>query len=164
MNWKILVDFLVLILLYIFFFSKIWKAMGKDVLAVNTTMYIYLTCVLYFTLMPIITSLPFIMDHPYALYLEPFDDYMNGRGDALRQIVLNVVMTVPFGFLFPLTQRKKHRTFMRTLLFTALLSLGIELVQPLIDGSRSCDVTDLITNSFGGAIGYNCLYILRKRK
>lgn len=117
-------------------------------------MYIYLSFVLFFTLMPVITSLPFMFDHPYVMYLEPFDDYINGRGDTVRQIVLNIIMTVPFGFLFPLTQKDKHRNFMRTLLFTFLLSLSIELVQPLIDGSRSCDVTDVITNSTGGIIGY----------
>lgn len=161
MTFKILIDFLALIALYVFFFLRKWKARGKDILLVNTTMYIYLSFVLFFTLMPIITALPFIFDHPYTVYLDPFSDYMNGRGDATRQIVLNVIMTVPFGFLFPLTQRKSQRTLLRTLLFTFLLSLIIELVQPLLHGSRSCDVTDLITNSLGGVIGYVFYLIFR---
>ena len=41
------------------------------------------------------------------------------------------------------------------------MSLGIELLQPLIDGSRSSDVTDLITNVIGGALGYG-LYAIFK--
>ena len=41
------VDFIVLIILYIFIFYKKWKAKGNDVLLVNTTMYIYLSFVLY---------------------------------------------------------------------------------------------------------------------
>ena len=161
MTVKILIDFLALFALYEFFFRRKWKARGNDVLLVNTTMYIYLSFVLFFTLMPIITALPFIFDHPYTAYLDPFSDYMNGRGDATRQIVLNVIMTIPFGFLFPLTQKKRQRTLLRTLLFTFLLSLSIELVQPLIHGSRSCDVTDLITNSLGGVIGYVFYLIFR---
>ena len=39
-----------------------------------------------------------------------------------------------------------------------LVSLGIELLQPLINGSRSADITDLITNTIGGMGGY-VLYI-----
>jgi len=32
--------------------------------------------------------------------MEPFEDAISGRGDFARQIVLNVIMTVPFGFLY----------------------------------------------------------------
>ena len=97
---KILVDFIALIMLYVLCLFKKWQSKGKYALLVNTTMYVYLSCVLLVTLMPIITSLPFIFNHPYNMYLVPFDDYLNGRGDTVRQIVLNVIMTVPFGFLY----------------------------------------------------------------
>lgn len=40
-----------------------------------------------------------------------------------------------------------------------LMSLGIELLQPLINGFRSADITDLITNVIGGIVGY-VLYIV----
>lgn len=124
-------------------------------------MYVYLSFVLFFTMMPIITSLPFIFDHPFAFNLIPFDDYANGRGDFMRQIILNVAMTVPFGFLFPLTQKRKRRTLFVTILATFLLSLMIEVLQPFINGIRSFDVTDLITNTVGGVIGYFCFMIIR---
>ena len=100
---KEIIDFIVLILLYVFILYKKWKVKGKDVLLVNTTMYIYLSFVLYFTLMPIITALPFIFNHPYdSMNLVPFIDVLNGRGDFIRQVGLNVIMTIPFGFLMPL--------------------------------------------------------------
>ena len=41
-----------------------------------------------------------------------------------------------------------------TVLFCFLMSLGIEILQPLIDGSRASDITDLITNVIGGVLGY----------
>jgi glycopeptide antibiotics resistance protein len=88
----------------------------------------------------------------------PFDDYFSGRGDAVRQIVLNVIMMVPFGFLLPLV-RKQNVLF--SLLWTFLFSLGIELTQPLINGFRTADITDLITNTMGGLLGY-FLYLLFK--
>jgi len=158
---KYLVDFTALALLYAFLFFRKWRGKGRDILLVNTLMFIYLSFVLYFTLMPVITSIPFILNHPYTpMNLVPFIDVSMGRGDFLRQIVLNIIMTIPFGFLFPLTQNKTA-AFSRTVLFCFLMSLGIEILQPLISGSRSSDVTDLITNVTGGMLGYG-FYVLFK--
>ncbi|NLZ75833.1 MAG: VanZ family protein, partial [Erysipelotrichia bacterium] len=67
----------------------------------------------------------------------------------------------PFGFLFPLTQKEEKRTFSRTLLFTLLLTLSIELLQPIINDWRSNDVTDIITNTIGGLIGYGIYLLFR---
>ncbi len=157
---KEIIDFIVLIILYVFILYKKWKVKGKDVLLVNTTMYIYLSFVLYFTLMPIITALPFIFNHPYIpMNLVPFIDVLNGRGDFARQVVLNVVMTIPFGFLLPLV--KENTRILKVVLYTFLLSLFIELLQPLINGVRSSDITDLITNVIGGFIGY-LIYLIFK--
>ena len=158
---KELVDFVVLFILYIFIFYKRWKVKGKDILFINTIMYIYLSFVLYFTLMPIITSLPFVFNHSYVpMNLVPFIDVSTGRGDFIRQVVLNIVMTIPFGFLLPLIKNKKIN-LMKTILYKFLLSLGIEILQPLINGFRSSDITDLVTNILGGIIGY-ILYLIFK--
>ncbi len=158
---KYLIDFTALILLYVFVFFGRWKSKGRDVLLVNTLLYTYLSFVLYFTLMPIITALPFLLNHPYKpMNLVPFIDVTMGRGDFLRQIVLNVIMTVPFGFLFPLTRsRTAHAQFGRTVFVCFLMSLCIELLQPLINGFRTADITDVITNVTGGILGY-VLYVI----
>ena len=159
-NMKELVDFLVLIIIYFWKFYKKWKEKGKDLLFVNTMMYIYLSFVLYFTLMPIMSSLPFIFNHPYdSMNLVLFIDVLNGRGDFIRQVVLNVIMTIPFGFLLPLV--KKNVKLLKIIFYTFLLSLSIELLQPLINGVRSSDITDLITNVVGGIIGY-VIYLIFK--
>lgn len=151
---KDLIDFIILICVYFFIFFKKWKARGKDTLLINTTMYVYLVFVLYFTLMPIVTSLPFIFNHPYIpMNLTPFIDVISGRGNFMREIALNILMTIPFGILFPLVNQKKP-SLLRTILYTFLLSLSIELLQPLLSDLRSSDITDLITNVLGGAIGY----------
>lgn len=154
------IDFVVILGLYLVFFRK-WKTLGKDVLLVNTLMYVYLAFVLYFTLMPVVTALPFVFDHAYVpMNLVPFIDVSMGRGDYWRQIILNIVMTVPFGILFPLTRAGKGK-FWRTVLMCFLMSLGIELLQPLIDSTRSSDITDLITNVTGGVVGYGFYLALR---
>lgn len=158
---KEIIDFIVLIVLYIFIFYKKWKAQGKDVLLVNTAMYVYLSFVLYFTLMPIVTALPFIFNHSYTpMNLVPFIDVLNSRGDFARQIGLNIVMTIPFGFLLPLV-KNGNITVLKVILYTFLLSLIIELLQPLINNFRSSDITDLITNVTGGFMGY-LMYLIFK--
>lgn len=156
-----LIDFTVLAILYVFIFYNRWKVKGKDILFVNTLMYLYLSFVLYFTLMPIITSLPFVFNHSYVpMNLVPFIDVSTGKGDFIRQVVLNIIMTIPFGFLLPLIKNKKINLF-KTILYTFILSLGIEILQPFINDFRSSDITDLITNTFGGIIGY-ILYLIFK--
>lgn len=158
---KYLIDFAVLALLYIFVFFRKWKIKGNDVLLVNTLMYIYLSFVLYFTLMPVITSVPLILNHSYApVNLVPFIDVSEGNGDFVRQVVLNIIMTIPFGFLLPLTRNRTVK-FGRTVFSCLLMSLGIELLQPIINDFRSSDITDLITNVTGGIIGYILSLIFR---
>ena len=158
---KYLIDFAVLILLYAFVFFRRWRAQGRDRLLVNTLMYAYLSLVLYFTMMPVVVSIPFMLDHPYQpMNLVPFIDVSLGRGDFFRQVLLNVIMTMPFGFLFPLT-RGKRAQFGAALFFCFLMSLGIELIQPLINGTRSSDITDIITNVTGGVLGYGFYVIFR---
>lgn len=156
---KYLVDVIALILIYLIFLHKKWKDEGKGRLLVNTIFYIYIALVLCITLMPVIVSLPFIFDHPYVpMNLLPFDDFFSGRGDTVRQIILNVIMMMPFGFLLPIVKKQK---LLSCMVWTFLFSLSIELLQPLINGLRSSDVTDLITNTFGGMIGYFLYLIFR---
>ena len=156
---KVIIDFIVLAILYAVVFFNKWRTKGKAKLAVNTLMYIYISLVLYVTLMPIVVSLPFIFNHPYVLMnMIPFDDYFSGRGDTIRQIILNVIMMMPFGFLLPLVKKENLLSF---LFWTFLFSLGIELTQPLISGFRAADITDLITNTIGGFLGY-LLYLVFK--
>lgn len=90
------------------------------------------------------------------VYWMPFRDLVAGYSDAGKQILLNVVMTMPFGFLYGMI-RKKPSLF-SAVRATFLLSLSIELFQLLTTVfllyHRRCDVTDLITNVTGGALGY----------
>ena len=156
---KYWIDFAALVLLYAFVLCGRWKAKGRDVLLVNTLLYVYLSLVLYFTLMPIIAAVPFVLNHPYKpMNLVPFIDVSMGRGDFFRQVALNVIMTMPFGFLFPLTQSGTAK-FGKTVLSCFLMCLGIELLQPFFN--RSSDVTDIITNVTGGMIGYGFYVLFR---
>lgn len=156
-------DFILLILIYFVIFYKRWKSSGKDVFLVKTTLYIYLSFVLYYTLMPIIAFLPTTLFNLRFRPMNwiPFIDVSLGRGDFIRQIILNVIMTVPFGFLFPLT-KKGNEKWPSVLLATFLLSLSIEILQSVLgNGVRTADITDIITNVSGGILGY-MIYLIFK--
>ena len=156
---KYFIDFIVLAFLYVFVFFRKWRTKGRDRLLVNTLLYAYLSLVLYFTMMPVVVSIPFMLDHPYKpMNMVPFIDVSLRRGDFFRQVFLNVVMTLPFGFLFPLTRNKRAK-LVETVFFCFLMSLGIELLQPFFD--RSSDITDLITNVIGAALGYGIYSVFK---
>ena len=115
-------------------------------------MYIYISFVLYFTMMPIVKNIPIMINriiYHFGSNMNLFDDLFNQRGDYLRQIFLNVLMMIPFGFMCPI----KGRSFLKTVFMTFIFSLTIELLQPFVS-SRTSDITDLLTNILGGIIGY----------
>lgn len=159
LSWKSLLDFLVLFLIYIFFLYPRWKKLAKSQFILKSLLYLYISILLFLTLMPILTSLPNISFKNYSgMHLIPFDDVINSKGPAELQIFLNVIMLIPFGFLLPMV--KKHN-LLSTTLITCLLSLSIEIIQPLLNTYRISDVTDVITNTIGGVIGY-LLYLIFK--
>lgn len=93
----------------------------------------------------------------------PFRDLRLNYQGAVREIILNIIMLMPFGFLYPLIKREG---LIKTVFLSFLFSLAIESAQLLSAwwgslSSRAFDVTDLITNTFGGLVGYIVYVILR---
>ena len=144
-----IIDIVVLIFIYLII-SRKWK----ENFVLNTLMYIYISFVLYFTMMPIVKNIPIMINRIIYHFgtnmnMNLFDDLFNQRGDYLRQIFLNVLMMIPFGFMYPIN----GRSFFKTIFMTFIFSLTIELLQPFVS-SRTSDITDLLTNTLGGIIGY----------
>ena len=77
-------------------------------------------------------------------------DWKHLYGDYRMEIIYNVLLFVPFGFLHQQLFRSRYRT---TLLLGFLFSLCIELIQPLLSYTRIADVTDLFDNTVGTLIG-----------
>ena len=153
----ILLDMVVLAAVYAAWLLPKWRRLGKKPLLVYTLMYGCLAGIVRFTLMPVLAVLPYCFDHPYIpMHMAPFEDVIHRHGDYVRQIVLNVVLFLPFGVLQPLCDRCRGRRprFGRCLLLALALSAGIELVQPLLHVFRRADITDVITNTIGGVLGY----------
>lgn len=80
---------------------------------------------------------------------------------AIKNIVGNIIIFVPFGFLFPMgyeTMRQYRKTFFAGLAYI----LVIELVQ-FICMLGSFDVDDIILNSIGVFCGYVIFKMILKR-
>ena len=84
--------------------------------------------------------------------LVPYIDYLNSNGDFIRQILLNILMLVPFGIMYPFIYRKNFKS---TIISGLIVSICIELIQ-LVSARQfsSCDITDIINNGLGVFIGY----------
>lgn len=95
--------------------------------------------------------------------LVPFSGILEKCAGAEREIILNVIMMMPFGFFLPII---KKRGLINTAAWTFIFSLSIETTQLLYvwsggNISRIFDVTDLITNTIGGILGY-LIYLIFK--
>jgi glycopeptide antibiotics resistance protein len=78
-------------------------------------------------------------------------------GLVIQQLVGNVVLFVPLGFLLPLLG-SRYRRFATTAAVGLAASLGIELAQLALllalRARRSVDVDDVILNVTGACLGY----------
>ena len=71
----------------------------------------------------------------------------------VRDIVVNLILFVPFGYLYVRSQvTMPSAMFLRITLLAALLSVGVELVQ-VFSHTRIPSTTDICVNVIGAAIG-----------
>lgn len=105
-----------------------------------------------------VTGIPSVLgirwDRQGGLNLIPFSDI---AGSSF-QYIQNIILFVPFGFLFPLLW-KSCESVKKVILTGFLFSAAIELSQ--LFNYRATDVDDLIMNTLGTAVGY-CLFRIIK--
>ena len=116
------------------------KSLSKVLLA------LYLLILLWLVLFKLSLNLSLILDYQTrSINLIPFAGSSN-----LREIIYNCVVFIPFGLL--LSVNFKRTNFWRKLTFVLVLSLTAETAQ-YIFAIGATDITDLITNTFGGFLG-----------
>ena len=102
---------------------------------------------------------PFREIRRFILYRETL-----GFTVVLENVIGNIVGFIPYGFILPLIYKSKRKWWI-ILLLTMEFSLFIELTQ-LVLRVGSCDIDDVILNTFGGVMGYGlfslCNRIRRK--
>jgi glycopeptide antibiotics resistance protein len=82
---------------------------------------------------------------------------------AARQIVGNVLLLLPLGYLVPTVW--KVRSIRRLMLIALIVSLGIELTQFAVSRAigytyKIFDIDDILLNTLGGIIGYGAYLAL----
>lgn len=152
----VILGILLFLIAYLFYYRKKQYSFYQLLLLILS--YVYITMVIGVTMTPIplnMTELKY-MQNLYSGF-----DYYNL--DLLRDIVymgdqflLNIVLFVPFGILFPLRRNKIN--YKSVLLASFLFSLGIELSQLGISVLLQTpawffDVDDILANVLGGMLG-----------
>ncbi len=79
---------------------------------------------------------------------------------AIRNIMGNLVLFMPFGFLVPVIVGRKFN-FVSLITISFLCSLVLELIQ-LFSRIGSFDVDDLILNTLGALLGFTTLNVIIK--
>ena len=95
-------------------------------------------------------------------FLPPFysykDAWIHFSASAWRNIVLNIALFVPFGFLLPIGFRKM-RSLWKTTLAGFGLTLLIEVMQMVLNMGIS-EADDLINNTLGTMIGFGLFVVV----
>ena len=105
----------------------------------------------------------------YPLFYSYKSAWLSFNALEWRNLILNIAMFVPFGFLLPMAFGF-FRTFWKTYLAGFIVTLGIEMLQLVFRmGVVECD--DILNNFLGAMIGYGlyavvCLIVdlIKKRK
>ena len=121
---------------------------------------LYLICLIELVLFPLPSPNKIATLHGYKGQFIPFNfifDIAEDRSlESILQVILNVLMTVPFGFFLKFFLNIKRRNIV---IMTFLLTLTIELAQLTglfftYPGSyRLFDVDDMMMNILGGFLG-----------
>ncbi len=132
------------VLFYIYVVIMLWLLLGQRLVAL--TIYNYSEQVKNnINLIPFITIERYLTLIKYApnLYLAKH---------AIINLLGNIVMFIPLGFLLPAIF-KKTKNFLVLLLYVISAITLVEIVQ-LFTLLGSCDIDDLIFNTLGASIGY----------
>lgn len=83
--------------------------------------------------------------------------YGSANASGVWQFLLNIIMFVPLGILFPLVFRR-YRSWPKAILVSFLISLATELLQVI--PQRGTDIDDVIANTVGGMCGFSLLLLV----
>lgn len=101
---------------------------------------------------------------PFIETINMFKDNFMGIGNAIYNVVGNILLFVPLGFFIPLLFKKKNK-IINIALYGFYASLAIELIQ-LLTAINFTDIDDIIFNTLGAVLGfftYNVFYYVIKK-
>ncbi|MDO4543679.1 MAG: VanZ family protein [Clostridia bacterium] len=101
------------------------------------------------------------VDWEHRINVVPFSEvvyaYQYDGGLWSSQVMWNVFLFIPLGFLLPCVFYKLRKGAWKTILFCLSLTIAIEAIQLLI--GRTADIDDILANLTGGVFGH-AVYVL----
>ncbi len=91
---------IILILIYIIIYSKKWRNYKGAELISRNLVFLYICFVLFLTILPIDWTFDpkwkyySSIEFSYG-YIKPFNDLILGRSVSIKEVVLNIMMTIP---------------------------------------------------------------------
>lgn len=156
--------------LIIFLIYKFKKNFSFEYLIICSIFYFYLITLIEILFFPIYTSIVPNYIFKFDINLVPLNTvlemYKFGMLNFLKQIVGNVIIFIPFGFLLPLLFTKYDK-FKKILIFAIFTSSFVEIFQLIIgylinNSYRKTDIDDILLNVIGTIIGYVAYRLLNK--
>lgn len=92
--------------------------------------------------------------YSYRRLIEHYDS------QSMRQILLNIAMLVPVGFVLSMISNSKGK-YMKAIVISLSLIIVIELLQ-MLTKTGSCEVDDIINNFLGALLGMGLYHIVHK--
>lgn len=102
----------------------------------------------------------YFMDANFMPILESVKDILGNPSVVIEQMVYNVILFIPFGFLIAPSFPKYSWSLKKVLIVTVLAVCGIEILE--FFSGRFMDIDDVIINTFGSFIGYEVYRYLKK--
>jgi glycopeptide antibiotics resistance protein len=98
---------------------------------------------------------------PNYIQLIPFKTIIQTISNNPIQVFGNILLLLPLGFML---KKFTKLSFIRCVIICALCSLGIEVLQYIVDISLAfpnhiVDIDDIILNVVGGIVGIGCSYL-----
>ncbi len=151
------VSFFLCMLIYLFIYKKIMN--GKKMLNYKKALILSIFIAYIYLVLNTTIFANFRNVMSSGINLELFNSYRKvlyrfTNSIVWRDITLNILMFVPFGFLLPLLNKVFYKPYV-TLMLSFLFTIGIEITQ-LIIKVGAYDVDDIFNNFLGSIIGY-CL-------
>lgn len=153
-----------LIVLLILYF-RFWKKHGFSYSFSRAVFYMTVVLMLALTVMPIGFYKGILNQNCFnTVNLIPYRDISNHYLGAVKETIENILFFTPFGIMLPFIFKK---SFAKSMLISASFSLFIECYQLLgvwlcFENTRTFDITDIINNTIGAAIGVVSFYVYKK--
>lgn len=155
-----LIAFMIMLFGYLLLAINNFKKYSKEKILWVSLLYFYIWIILFLTIVPKdFTINPYWRDikpiyKPYDNF-KPYYDFLLNRKGAITDIVLNILMMIPFGFLYSkVKQTNAFKVIFITFIFTLFIETTQLLTTKFLIYNRNFDVTDIINNTIGGLIGY----------